>query len=192
MLKLSTEKLPKQLTGAKANLSLLAQVVHVLRERGHVGLRQAKTRSEVNRTTKKVYKQKGTGGARHGSRRANVFRGGGVVFGPRAVRRILTLPKALKAKAKEYAFNVVSKETSLVDGVKTVKKTQEVAKFLKDLKVKRTTFVLSEKNLGTVKYMRNLKNVNVYTYKDINAFQILEGGKILVDSDVFAKETKTK
>ena len=66
--------LPKEFD-QKLNMPLLAQAVHVYEERSHVGLRNTKTRSEVNRTTKKIYKQKGTGGARHGSRRANLYVG---------------------------------------------------------------------------------------------------------------------
>jgi large subunit ribosomal protein L4 len=178
MLKLIEEKLPKELTGAKANLNLLAQVVHVMRERSHVGLRQTKTRSEINRTTKKVYKQKGTGGARHGSRRANLFVGGGVAFGPRALRRVLTLPTALKLKAKSYAFSVKAneKEIKLVEGLSKVAKTKEVAEFLKKVEGKRFSFIISDKNLSAVRYLRNLSNCEVFLYKDVNAFQISEGG----------------
>ena len=87
--KTGEESLPKEFS-QKVNLALLAQAVHVFEERGHVGLRKTKTRSEINRTTKKIYKQKGTGGARHGSRRANLYVGGGVALGPRPIRRILT------------------------------------------------------------------------------------------------------
>ena len=81
------------------NMNTLAQALRIYEERAHPGLRNTKTRSEVNRTTKKVYKQKGTGGARHGSRRANLFVGGGVVFGPRPDRRMLNISDKLKIKA---------------------------------------------------------------------------------------------
>lgn len=187
MIKILDEKLPKELVAEKANLNLLAQAVYVQQERSHVGMRNTKTRSEINRTTKKVYKQKGTGGARHGSRRANLFVGGGVVFGPRALRRIVTLPQALKLKAKQMAFNVKSKEMSLVEGLDKVTKTSEVAKFLKAEKAKRFTFILSDKNVKASKFIANLENAKAILYRNITAFQILEGGKLLVDKDIFKK-----
>lgn len=197
MLKIVEGKLPKELTGEKANLNALALASFVQEERGHVGLRQAKTRSEINRTTKKVYKQKGTGGARHGSRRANLFVGGGVAFGPRALKRVLTLPKAVKEKTKQYALNIKAKDINLVEGLSKVAKTKEVAEFLKKLGLKRYTFAISDKNLSVLKFIRNLKNANAVLYKNITAYQILKGGAILIDADVveaktIKKETKKK
>jgi len=82
--------LPKEF-GIKVNPLLLAQAIYVYEDRAHVGLRKTKTRSEVERTTKKVYRQKGTGGARHGSRRAPIFVGGGVALGPRPLKREVLL-----------------------------------------------------------------------------------------------------
>lgn len=192
MLKIIEGKLPKELVGAKMNLNLLAQASYVQEERGHVGMRNTKTRSEINRTTKKVYKQKGTGGARHGSRRANLFVGGGITFGPRAERRIITLSKSLKLKAREYAFSAKAKDISLVEDFGKVAKTSEVAKFLKTISGKRYTILLSDKNLKTFKFLRNLSNVNAVLYKNVTAYQIVKGGNILVDNDVFEVKKETK
>lgn len=194
MLKILTEKLPKELVGTDANLNLLAQAVHVQRERSHVGLRNTKTRSEINRTTKKVYKQKGTGGARHGSRRANVFVGGGVTFGPRPERRILTLPLALKIKAKSMAFSVKAKlkELQVVEGLDKLTKTKEVAEFLNKLGSKRVTFILGDKNVKANKFISNLENAKAVLYRNVTAFEILEGGMLLVDSSVFEKKEVKK
>ena len=79
--KLKETSLPKEF-GQKENLPLLAQAVRVYEERSHIGFAKTKTRAEVNRTTKKVYKQKGTGGARHGARSAPIYVGGGTAHGP--------------------------------------------------------------------------------------------------------------
>lgn len=194
MLKISETKLPKELSAKEANINLLAQVNYVLSNRAHIGLRNTKTRSEVNRTTKKVYKQKGTGGARHGSRRANVFVGGGVVFGPRAVKREVTVSKSMSQNAKLSAFTLKSKENeiSLVSGVENIKKTKEIAQFLKGLKAKRFTFLLSDMSKPAYKFFRNLTSVNAIYYKDVNAMDILNGGMILIDENVFATEKKTE
>lgn len=184
MLKINNEfKLPKEVFGQEINLKLLAHVNHVYTERSHSGLRSTKTRSEINRTTKKVYKQKGTGGARHGSRRANLFVGGGVIFGPRPVRRILTLSQKVKMAAKIAAFSAKSKskEISVVSGLPGVIKTGEVSKFLKGLTAKRFTFFLSEKSQSASRFLKNLSNVSTVYYNEASALDILNGGMLLID-----------
>ena len=190
--------LPKDLFEVKPNLKLLAQAVHVFQERGHVGLRNTKTRSEVNRTTKKVYAQKGTGGARHGSRRANLFVGGGVALGPRAERRILVLPKTLKNKAKVYAFSIkaTEKEIVAVSGLAKIAKTKEAGAFLaklsKEIGAKRFTIVLSEAAKDSMMFLRNLGEAKTINYKDINAFDIWKGGVIVMDAEIFEKKEAPK
>src|SRR3972149_8149295 len=105
--------LPKEF-GEKPNMALLAQAIRVYEDGGHTGLSKTKTRAEVNRTTKKLYKQKGTGGARHGSRRAPIFVGGGVAHGPRPIKRVLTLPLKLRKLARAIAYTVKAKENEMV------------------------------------------------------------------------------
>jgi large subunit ribosomal protein L4 len=194
--KLEEMELPSEVFGQKINLNLLAQANYVYEERSHTGLRNTKTRSEINRTTKKVYKQKGTGGARHGSRRANVFVGGGVVFGPRPVRRILTLPQALRKSALVSSFSAKakSKEVIVIRGISEVKKTKEAGDFVKkvseELKNKRFTFALSD-NLA-FRFLRNLKNVKTVLYKDISAFDVLTSGILVVDEKLFKTDKKVE
>jgi len=78
--------LPKGFDLKKAE-KLLVQIVRVFEDRTHFGLNKVKTRSEVNKTRKKLYKQKGTGGARHGAKSAHIFVGGGVAHGPKGEKR---------------------------------------------------------------------------------------------------------
>lgn len=190
--------LPKDLFEAKPNLKLLAQAIHVYEDRMHSGLRKAQTRSEVNRTTKKLYKQKGTGGARHGSRRAPIFVGGGVALGPRPVSRVLTLSDSLKSKAKAYAFSVKANEHEIiaVDGISKVVKTKEAASFLNkvsgDIKAKRFTFVLGDKSIDAIRALRNLGNARTVIFKDINAYDIWKGGLLILDEGIFAKSKKAE
>lgn len=189
--------LPKEFD-EKPNLNLLAQAIRVYEERGHIGLRQAKTRSEVNRTTKKVYKQKGTGGARHGSRRAPIFVGGGVAFGPRALRRELTLPAKLVSKARNQALThkVQSGEVVGLKEISKLTKTKVANEFgiklREHLKPKTLSFVLSEKNKASAKFVRNLSYANVFLFKDVNAYHILKGGGIVLDEDIFSDKKQTK
>lgn len=189
--------LPKEFNVSE-NPNLLAQAVRVYEDRAHVGLRSTKTRSEVNRTTKKIYKQKGTGGARHGSRRANVFVGGGITFGPRPVKREVTLSDALKLKAKMVAFVYKLKDKAVigVEEISKVQKTKEAGEFLKklsgELKAPRFTFVLSDKNKEVVRFLRNIKDVKAVSYKDINAFDVFKGGLIIMDSQIFEVKADKK
>jgi large subunit ribosomal protein L4 len=189
--------LPKEF-GQKVELPLLAQALYVYEERSHIGLRKTKTRAEVERTSKKLYKQKGTGGARHGSKRAPIFVGGGVALGPRPIRRTLKLPSSVKSKARVFAFALKAEEKQLifVSGLQRLGKTKEAAELLnilqKKTEAKRFTFVLSEKSREIVRILRNLPNANYLFYKDANALDIYRGGMIVLDDEVFKKEVKTK
>ncbi|KKR44950.1 MAG: ribosomal protein L4/L1e, large subunit ribosomal protein L4 [Microgenomates group bacterium GW2011_GWC1_41_20] len=193
--KVEDTNLPKEF-GVKTNPSLLAQAIHVYEERSHIGLRKTKTRSEVLRTTKKVYKQKGTGGARHGSRRAPIFVGGGVALGPRPVRRILNLPNDIKNKSKfmTFALKAEDKEVVFVSGISKLGKTKVAMQLLKSLEkatsAKRFTFVLSETSKEATKALRNLANASYVFYKDANALDIFRGGMIVIDKDIFGEEKK--
>jgi large subunit ribosomal protein L4 len=188
MLKKVTDiKLPKEYN-IKPNLRLLAQAGRVYEERGHVGLRKAKTRAEINKTGKKLYKQKGTGGARHGSKRAPIFVGGGVAHGPRPIRKILTLPSKLKSLSKAMALSLKNsaKEVVVVQGVGTIQKTKEASEFVKKLEGNRFTFLFSEKNKGAIKKVKNLKNTQTILFRNANAWVILNGGVLILDKDIFS------
>ena len=196
-IKIGEEALPKEFD-QKVNLPFLAQAVHIYEERGHVGLRKTKTRSEVNRTTKKIYKQKGTGGARHGSRRANLYVGGGVALGPRPIRRILTLSSKMKSRARLFAYSIKADEKKivLVSGLSKIEKTKAVADLAKTLEKttgeKRFTFILSDGATSAVKFFRNLKLVNAIFWKNANAYDIYTGGLIVLDVEIFVKKPEIK
>jgi len=184
--------LPKELS-QEVNLNLLAQAVYVYENKTHIGLRNTKTRSEINRTTKKVYKQKGTGGARHGSKRANLFVGGGVIFGPRPVKRALVLPAKIRSKAKNFAFLLKAKENKLVfiDGIEKLDATKTAGALVKILsketKSKKFAFILSDKATKSAKFINNIKNTKAYSYKHVTAYDIVNAGVVLMDSSIFTK-----
>mgnify|MGYP000648566375 CR=1 FL=1 len=193
--KLADFALPKEYV-VDVNLNLLAQAKRVYEMGSHVGLRKTKTRSEVNKTKKKLYKQKGTGGARHGSKNAPIFVGGGVAHGPRPLKRVLELPKKMKKLALNMALSLRAKngDLILVDGVNKIKKTKESASFLekikKDLKTKR--FVVATREMETLKFFRNIENVLAVNFVNLNTFHILTGGTLILDKDIFEKAKKTK
>jgi len=189
--------LPSDFIG-KPNMSLLAQAVYVYRERSHIGLRNTKTRAEINKTTKKIYKQKGTGGARHGSKRANVFVGGGVALGPRAIRRVLNLSNNLKNLSQKSAFSLKAKEGQIVavSGFEKIEKTKDMAALIaaisKSTKAKRFTFVFSKDNSGKIKFMRNISFVTGFVYPGISAYEIWNGGLIVMDESIFEVKKEVK
>jgi large subunit ribosomal protein L4 len=186
--------LPKDIFEHEINLKLLAQANHVYEDRGHIGLRNTKTRSEVNRTTKKIYKQKGTGGARHGSRRANLYVGGGIIFGPRPLRRMLDMSQSQKKAAILSAFSAKAKAAEIVvlRGISGLNKTKEAGEFLaklgKDVKFKKFTFLLSESNLKNFRFLRNIQSVTTILYKSANAFDVISAGQLVLDEDIFEKK----
>lgn len=195
--KVADTDLPKEFR-LKVNLPLLAQAVYVYEERSHVGLRKTKTRAEVLRTTKKLYRQKGTGGARHGSRRAPIFVGGGVALGPRPVKRVLNLPNDIKNKSRLMAFALKAEEGNMVfiTGISKLEKTKSAQELINALEkatsAKRFTFVLSDKVKNTVRVLRNLVNASCVQYKNANALDIYRGGMIVVDEGIFGENKTSK
>ena len=195
-IKIEDTTLPKEFD-QKLNMPLLAQAVHVFEERSHVGLRSTKTRAEVNRTTKKIYKQKGTGGARHGSRRANLYVGGGIIFGPRPVRRILSLSDRMKTQAKFLAYSAKAAEKQMVavSGLSKIEKTNAVKDLIKTLRkidhIKSLTFVLSDGALSAIRSLRNLDQVKSLSYKDASVYDIFTGGMIVMDEEIFGTSKRS-
>jgi large subunit ribosomal protein L4 len=193
--KLSPTTLPKGFE-EKENLNLLAQAVRVYESKFHIGLVKTQTRAEVNRTKKKLYKQKGTGGARHGARSAPIFVGGGVAHGPKPLKRILVLPRALRKKALGVAISLKTKnkEVFAVSGLLGIKKTREAKNLIDKIGGSRFTFVLKDLNPQVVKCLINLRNAVVLSFNELNAYRILFGGKIIFDKEIFepTKEKKLK
>lgn len=170
----------------KINTSLLKQAVRVFEDKIHFGLNRVKTRAEVNRTKKKLYKQKGTGGARHGARSAPIFVGGGKAHGPKGVKTVLNMSVKMKKKALSVAltFKFDKKEAQFIEGLEKVKKTSDAAKIIKKLKLGgKVLVILSESN----KFFRNIKNVKALNFKDINVYEVMKFNNILVDKRIKLK-----
>lgn len=191
--------LPKSLE-AKASKSLLLQAVRVLEDNTHFGLSKVKTRSEVNLTKKKLYKQKGTGGARHGAKSAHIFVGGGVVHGPTGEKRKLSLPLKMKKAALLLAFNKRIKEGRLVlvEGLNKVTKTNEASKIVEAVKKTlglktKVVLVLTTKDMKVAKVYRNIENLTVKEFSSLNAFTVLGASMLMLDSNCFElKEEKSE
>src|SRR6266404_5428662 len=102
--------LPGEMFGEKVNKALLAQAVRVYLANQRQGNASTKTRGEVDGSTAKIYRQKGTGRARHGSKRAPIFVKGGIVFGPKPRDFSLSLPQKMKRKALFSALSAKVKD----------------------------------------------------------------------------------
>lgn len=196
--------MPKDLI-EKENRTLLSQAIRVYESGKHPGLSKVKTRGEVKASKRKIYRQKGTGQARHGAKSAPIFVGGGKAHGPKGVKRVLSLPKKMRQKALKIALSMKAGEKRLVviDGVGSLKKTKETSSFMdkitkseKEIGNKsRFTFLLSEKNKGAEKVIRNIENAKVSLFKDLNAYKVYFGGALVVDKSAFEeikKEDKKK
>lgn len=109
-----TVELDEAVFGVEVRPDILQRMVVWQLAKRRAGTHKVKTRGEVNRTGAKLYKQKGTGRARHGSRRANIFRGGGVVFGPQPRSHAIDLPKKVRAMAMRCALSAKVKEGKLL------------------------------------------------------------------------------
>ncbi len=151
------------------------------------GTHKSKERWEVAYSTKKIVRQKGSGGARHGSIKANTFVGGGRVFGPKPRDYGFKLNKKLKQLARFSALSYKAKEnviTIVEPFAMEDPKTKNFIKILNDLKVnsRRVLFVLPENSNNIYLSSRNLENVKVIPANQINTYDILNAySVVLVD-----------
>lgn len=153
---------------------LLAQAVRVYLANQRQGTQSALTRAEVNRTKKKWYRQKGTGRARHGDRKAPIFVGGGVAFAPQPRDYSLKLPQKMRQQAISLALKAKKVEKINLDKVDG--KTKSLAKLL-DLS-KPALLITKESNARVWQAGRNLANLTILPRNQLNVFAILKAHKI--------------
>ncbi|MCA9278478.1 MAG: 50S ribosomal protein L4 [Phycisphaeraceae bacterium] len=168
--------------GGEVNPALIKQAyVHY-----HANLRQGssrtKTRSEVAGSTKKMGRQKGSGGARHGTKRAPIFRGGGHTFAKKRTREDyhLAMPKKMKRKANRNALlaKLIDNEVKVVDSLAMNEpKTSLFRNFLKQVGVDRTVLVAlrggSDEDANAKLSARNIDDVTICRADQLNCFQML-------------------
>jgi large subunit ribosomal protein L4 len=173
---------------------LLWEAVRVLRAAKRQGTHCTKTRSEVNITKMKIYRQKGTGSARHGSRRANLFRGGGVIHGPRPHKYRLDMNKKAMAGALRSALSLRAKAGNLVivDKLEMAEiKTKALAAALLKLEAPKALLVDSGDNSWLRLTSRNLAQASFLDVRGLNVYDILRFPK-LVMSTATARELEAR
>ncbi len=151
------------------------------------GTAKSKDRSEISYSTKKLIRQKGSGGARHGSLKAGIYVGGGRVFGPQPRDYRKKLNKKLKQLARFSALSYKAQENAIVmvePFVMDAPKTKEFQQILNNIKAgtRKVLFVLPENSSNIYLSSRNLPEVNVITVDEINTYAIMNSySMVLVD-----------
>jgi len=165
--------------------ALLAQAIRVYQANRRQGTSYTKTRSEVKRTKKKWYKQKGTGNARHGSRNPNIFVGGGVSHGPRAIENwSLKLNQKSKLIALRHALTLQKKNLFVSKDIVSLKgKTKDAQKLINKFsqETDKILVILNKTNESVIRALANLSNVSVTTAERLNVLQVAAADKILID-----------
>ena len=156
------------------------------------GTHKAKERAEVSFSTKKLKKQKGTGGARAGSRKSPIFVGGGTIFGPRPRTYGFKVNKKVKDLARKSAFSHKLKEsnvTVLENFTLNAPKTKDYLAILKDLSfdTKKTLLVIADIDKNIILSSRNLKKAKVVSVDQINTYDLVNAEKVVLSEGSVAK-----
>lgn len=180
--------LPSEIFGAKINDRLMSQAVRVYLANQRQGTSSTKTRGEVNLTTAKIYRQKGTGRARHGAKSAPIFVGGGVAFGPKPRDFSLKLPKKMKKLALFSALSSKLKdnEIKVLDGFDKIEpKTKIMAAAIKSLEAgnKKILLVIPQNLVNIQRAARNIEGVKISPAEMLNTYEVLDTKAILILKD---------
>ncbi len=193
--KSSTLSLPAALFEAKINKQLMAQAVRVYLANQRSGTASTKSRGEVQGSTRKIYRQKGTGRARHGGIRAPIFVGGGVALGPKPHDFTLSLTKKMKKAALFSALSARQKEGQIkaVTGLETLAgKTKDFANLLLKLELGETKIllVMPEKIESVVRGARNIKGIRLTPVQGLNTYDVLNAKTVVLMKDAVAAMEK--
>ncbi len=186
--------LPKEIFGETVNKKLLAQAVRVYQANKRQGNANTKTRGEVDGSTRKIYRQKGTGKARHGSLRAPIFVKGGIVHGPRSRDFGLDLPKKMKRKALFSALSgkLMDGEIKVLSGLENITpKTKQFAAVLEKLAFegtnKKLLVVAPDSFENAKRASRNLTGITNTSALRLNALEVLSSKNLLISKEAITE-----
>lgn len=178
--------LPKEIFGQKVNKKLLAQALRVYSNNQKAHHSNTKTRSEVQKSTHKIYRQKGTGGARHGSKRAPIFVGGGIALGPKFRKVVLDLPKKMKKAALISALSskLEGKGVLGVTGLdKATGKTSQMSNFISKIERKNILLVVDGKQELAERALQNLPNTQVARANQLSILDIIKSRTLVITKE---------
>ena len=188
--------LDEALFGLDPRADILHRVVRWQRNKAMAGTHKVKTRSETSYSTKKIYRQKGTGGARHGSRNAPIFRKGGIYKGPTPRSHAHDLPKKVRALGLKHALSakMAAGELVILDALASNGKTAELAKQIAKLGWKRALIIDgAEVNADFARAAANIDGVDVLPSMGANVYDILRRDTlVLTKAGVEALEARLK
>ncbi|MBL3570355.1 50S ribosomal protein L4 [Rhodovulum sp. BSW8] len=195
--KAGTVDLGDEIFGLEPRTDILHRVVRWQRARAQAGTHKVKTRSETSYSTKKIYRQKGTGGARHGDRNAPIFRKGGVYKGPTPRSHAHDLPKKFRKLGLKHALSAKLKAGELIvleSAEMAAPKTSELAKSVKNLGWKRVLIIDgAEVNENFAMAARNIEGLDVLPSMGANVYDILRRDTlVLTKAGVEALEARLK
>ena len=175
--------LDEALFGLEPRVDILHRVVRWQRNNAQAGTHKVKTRSEVSYSTKKIYRQKGTGGARHGARSAPIFRGGGVYKGPTPRSHGHDLPKKVRVLGLKHALSAKAKagELVVIDAAVSDGKTGALAKMIANLGWKRALIIDGAAvNENFAQAARNIEGLDILPTMGANVFDILKRDTLVI------------
>ena len=183
--------LPKAIFSAKVNPQLMAQAVKVYLSNQRQGTKKAKTRGEVSGSRIKIYRQKGTGRARHGDRYAPIFVGGGVAHGPTGQENYhRTLSKKIRRQALFSALTVKAQDKAVITALSLKPKTPQTKTMVALLKKvadyqsgQKLTLVLSQTSTDIIRSSRNLPGVTVSLARNLHPYLVLNSHKLIFTPD---------
>jgi len=189
-------ELPQDIFGIEPNDHVIYLAVKQYLAAGRAGTHKVKTRAEVKGSSRKLHKQKGTGGARKGNIRNPLYKGGGTIFGPKPHKYDIKLNRKVKDLAKISALSYKAKDESIVvveDINLETPKTKQVFDILGKLSVadKKTIVVLSEYNDSLYLSTRNIPNITTTLLADINTYEIMNADVLVFTESavgIFADE----
>jgi large subunit ribosomal protein L4 len=179
-------ELPEEIFGVEPNNHVIYLAVKQYLAAQRQGTHKVKTRAEVQGASRKLHKQKGTGGARKGNIRNPLYKGGGTIFGPKPHRYDIKLNRKVKDLAKISALSIKAKENNIIileDVNFDTPKTKQFAGILNSLKInvsgRKTLVVLPEYNDNVYLSLRNLPSVDSVMLSDINTYDIMNSNTLV-------------
>jgi large subunit ribosomal protein L4 len=175
---------PDAIFGLEPRSDILQRCVNWQLAKRQAGTHAVKNRADINRTGKKMYRQKGTGGARHGSARVNIFRGGGRAFGPLVRSHAIALPKKVRALALKHALSAKAKDGDIlvIDQVTVTElKTKSLKAQFGNLGLTNALVVDGTQIADNFRLAaRNLPNIDVLPIQGINVYDIMRRTKLVL------------
>ena len=195
--KAGTVELSATIFGLDPRADLLHRMVNYQLARRRAGTHKIKTRGEIRGSTKKIYRQKGTGGARHGNRKVAQFRGGAKAFGPVMRDHATGLPKKVRALALKHALSAKAKDEALIvleDAMLREPRTGALKEAFGKLGLDNALIIDGAEVEDNFRLAaRNIRNIDVLPVQGINVYDILRRGKlVLTRAAVDALEERLK